>query len=93
MLMAALLLSSPAFSASKKKKKSKQKEPDPVVVEVEPEAAAEVIDDTSYSIKLPAGKNQREFFSKIDPAILKGVQNGSPESLREAMSLLRKKSV
>lgn len=93
MLMAALLLSSPAFSASKKKKKSKQKEPDPVVVEVEPEAVAEVIDDTSYSIKLPAGKNQREFFSKIDPAILKGVQNGSPESLREAMSLMRKKSL
>lgn len=93
MLMAALLLSSPAFSASKKKKKSKQKEPDPVVVEAEPEAAAEVIDDTSYSIKLPAGKNQREFFSKIDPAILKGVQNGSPESLREAMSLMRKKSL
>ena len=93
MLMAALLLSSPAFSASKKKKKSKQKEPDPVVEEAEPEAAAEVIDDTSYSIKLPAGKNQREFFSKIDPAILKGVQNGSPESLREAMSLMRKKSL
>ncbi len=90
-LLAAFLLSSPVFSASKKKKKAKEAEPaaTETVTEVKTEAP---VDDTSYSIKLPAGKNQREYFSKVNPAVLKGVQNGSPESLREAMSLMRQKS-
>ena len=95
MLMAALILSSPAFSASKKKKKSKNEEPAKVETPVEQTAQAEqaAVDDTSYSIKLPSGKNQREFFSKIDATVLHDVYNGSPDSLRQAMSLLRKKSV
>ncbi len=95
MLMAALILSSPAFSASKKKKKSKNEEPAKVETPVEQIAQAEqaAVDDTSYSIKLPSGKNQREFFSKIDATVLHDVYNGSPDSLRQAMSLLRKKSV
>ena len=83
--MAAVLLSSPVFSASKKKKKSKNEEPPPVETQEAPAA----LDDTSY--KLPAAKNQREFFSKIDPSVLSGVQNGSPESLRNAMSQMRQK--
>lgn len=86
-LMAALLLSSPVFSASKKKKKAAEAAPAPLVVE-EPAA----LDDTSYSIKVPAGKNQRQFFAKVNPAVLYNVQKGSPEALREAMSLLRQKS-
>ena len=84
-MMAAVLLSSPVFSASKKKKKTKTEEP----VQVETQEAV-AVDDTSY--KLPAGKNQREYFSKIDPEVLLGVQNGSPDSLREAMSRMRQKS-
>lgn len=89
--LAAFILSSPAFSASKKKKKSKKEEP--VAVEAQSEAVEQsAVDDTSYSIKLPAGKTQREYFSKVDPAVLQGVENGSPDSLREAMSLLRKKT-
>ncbi len=89
--LAAFLLSSPAFSASKKKKKSKKEEP--AAVEVHSEAVEQAaVDDTSYSIKLPAGKTQREYFSKVDSAVLRGVQNGSPDSLREAMSLMRKKT-
>ncbi len=83
--MAAVLFSSPVFSASKKKKKTKNEEP----VQVETQEAV-AVDDTSY--KLPAGKNQREYFSKIDPEVLLGVQNGSPDSLREAMSRMRQKS-
>ncbi|SFI76859.1 Tetratricopeptide repeat-containing protein [Treponema bryantii] len=86
MLLAAFIISSPVFSASKKKKKTK---------ETETSASAETnttvsVDDTSY--KLPTGKNQREYFSKVDPEVLLKVQNGSPDSLREAMSLMRQKS-
>ena len=87
--MAALILSSPAFSASKKKKKSKNEEPAKVEAPAE-ESQQTSLDDTSYSIKLPSAK--RDFFYKIDAAVLTGVQNGSPDSLREAMSLMRKKS-
>ena len=90
MLLAAFIISSPVFSASKKKKKTKDAEP----VKVEAEAAGkadENLDDTSYSIKLPSGKNQREYFAKINPEVLKGVQNGSPDSLRDAMALMRQK--
>ena len=90
MLMAALILSSPAFSASKKKKKSKNEEPAKVEAPAE-ESQQTSLDDTSYSIKLPSAK--RDFFYKIDAAVLTGVQNGSPDSLREAMSLMRKKSI
>ena len=88
--MAALILSSPAFSASKKKKKSKNEEPAKVEAPAE-ESQQTSLDDTSYSIKLPSAK--RDFFYKIDAAVLTGVQNGSPDSLREAMSLMRKKSI
>ena len=84
-LMAALVLSSPVFSASKKKKKAAEAEA------AKQEAAATTeTDDTSYSIKLPSGK-QRDYFAKVNPAVLTGVQNGSPEALREAMSLMRQK--
>ena len=88
--MTALVLSSPAFSASKKKKKSKDAEP--VKVEAPADEKQQTsLDDTSYSIKLPSAK--RDFFYKIDAEVLTGVQNGSPDSLREAMSLMRKKSI
>ena len=90
MLLAAFIISSPVFSVSKKKKKTKDAEP----VKVEAEAVEktdENLDDTSYSIKLPSGKNQREYFAKINPEVLKGVQNGSPDSLRDAMALMRQR--
>ena len=100
MLLAALLLSSPVFSVSKKKKKAAEEaaaaaaaEAAKAEAEKNAAAASSTLDDTSYSIKLPAGKNQYAYFSKIDSAVLYGVQNGSPDSLREAMSLMRKKSL
>ena len=85
MLLAAFILSSPVFSASKKKKKTNEPETTSTATE---ESAA--LDDTSY--KLPAGKNQREYFSKVSSEVLTRVQNGSPDSLSEAMSLMRQKS-
>ena len=87
-LLAAFIISSPVFSASKKKKKNK--EPEPEKIETSAETQTE-IDDTSYSIKLPTGKNQRDYFAKVNPDVLNGVQNGSPESIREAMALMRQK--
>ena len=90
-LAAVLIISSPAFSASKKKKKGKNAEPEQAKVET-PAVQETPVDDTSYSIKLPSGKNQRDFFSKVDSNVMKGVYNGSPEALREAMSLMRHKS-
>lgn len=87
--MAALILSSPVFSASKKKKKAAEAQ---AQAEAEKSQTTEKLDDTSYSIKLPSGKNQRDYFSKVNSSVVKAVQNGSPESLREAMSLMRQKN-
>lgn len=83
MLLAAFLIGSPVFSASKKKSKTTTSEAEKTVTE-------DKVDDTSY--KLPAAKNQRNYFAKVNPSVLKNVQKGSPESLREAMSLMRQKS-
>ena len=92
-LLAALVLSSPVFSASKKKKKAAEKAAEEEAAKTEAlQAEAAPVDDTSYSIKLPTGKNQRQFFAKVNQNVLKGVQNGSPEALREAMALMRQKS-
>lgn len=87
-MLAAFLISSPVFSASKKKKKAKNAEPEKVETAVETQAE---IDDTSYSIKLPSGKNQRDYFAKVNPDVLKGVYNGSPEAIKSAMALMRQK--
>lgn len=45
---------------------------------------------TAETIKLPSQK--RTYFYKIDEKILSGVENGSPESLRQSMSLIKKSS-
>ena len=79
-------------AASKKKNSKKQKEE--TVATVETEASGEVsggIDSTAESIKLPSAKVQRSFFYKIDDSIMNGIQNGSPDSMRSAMSSLRQK--
>ena len=43
---------------------------------------------TAETIKLPSQK--RTYFYKIDEKILSGVEIGSPESLRQAMSMIKK---
>ena len=45
---------------------------------------------TAETIKLPSQK--RTYFYKIDEKILSGVEIGSPESLRQAMSMIKKSS-
>ncbi len=84
-------------AASKKKNSKKKKAETPVVVEVEAEGvagSAEISESTETpddSIKLPSAKVQRSFFYKIDDSIMAGIHNGSPDSLRAAMSALRQK--
>lgn len=72
----------------KKSKKENIKEPEEEknipVEEVVEQPDATII----TSVTLPAQK--RTFFSKIDPDIVSNVENGSPDSLKLAMSLLRK---
>lgn len=81
------LLNNSVFSASKKKKSktnnSGQVKTTYQIEENQSESVAPV-----EAVKLSTPK--RTFFSKIDPEILAGVENGSPDSLRLAMSKLRK---
>lgn len=44
------------------------------------------------SIKLPSSKGKKTYFYSINPTALSYVYNGSPESLKTAMSLIRQKS-
>ncbi len=47
--------------------------------------------DGRMSIQLPGGRNRRGgYFGRIRPEILAGVENGSPDSIRQAMEMLRK---
>ena len=83
------LLTSEAFAASKKKKAAKE------AVSKEAEAAAESTSEQtnfpdSDSIKLPSVGSKRTYFYKIPSEILLDVENGSPDSLRNAMTKIRK---
>ena len=81
-IAAILLLGGNVHSASKKKKKS-----------AETAATQETTEVTvsSDSIKLPSGKGRRTYFSKISDSVMTQVYNGSPDSLRAAISELRQK--
>lgn len=81
--MAAMLICGPAFSASKK-----------TVVPYENTSEQEYVSkklNESESIKLPSTKGKKTYFHKVNSSILDNVYNGSPESLKAAMSLLRQK--
>jgi hypothetical protein len=89
---AVLFLCSPAYSISKKKKAA-QEAAEKAAAEA---AAAQALEaeqgealSTSESIKLPSVKNQRTYFYKMDAAIMAGVENGSPDTIRSAMAALR----
>ena len=86
MLVAALCLCSPLYSASKKKKTKASSKTTEEAVKTEQEALPLQAEE---SIKLPSVKNQRTYFYKIDASIMADVENGSPDSLRSAMSALR----
>lgn len=91
------LLSSPVF-AKKKKTDSKSsamvqdtytKDAEPVALPVQEETVPEIpASDDVTQVKLPSAK--RTFFSKIDSSIIKSVEKGSPSSLKDAMSKIRK---
>ena len=90
-----VLLGSEVFCASKKtKKKSKKTEQKTEVQQAQENKEnidlinEEIID--GQAVKLPAQK--RTFFYKIDEQIVKEVENGSPESLKNAMQLIKKSS-
>lgn len=90
-----VLLGNEVFCASKKTKKKSKKTEQNVEVQQEQENKEnielineEIID--GQTVKLPAQK--RTFFYKIDEQIVKEVENGSPESLKNAMQLIKKSS-
>lgn len=90
-----VLLGSEVFCASKKTKKKSKKTEQNAEVQQEQENKEnielineEIID--GQAVKLPAQK--RTFFYKIDEQIVKEVENGSPESLKNAMQLIKKSS-
>lgn len=88
----AFCLSEPAVSASKKKKTDTKKGSGQVTATYDnSEDLKSVVTDEKVSeeaIMLPSQK--RTYFYKIEPEILAAVENGSPESLRFAMSKIRK---
>lgn len=86
LLVAALCLCSPLYSAPKKKKTKTSSKTTEEAVKTEQEALPLQAEE---SIKLPSVKNQRTYFYKIDTSIMADVENGSPDSLRSAMSALR----
>lgn len=90
-----VLLGSEVFCASKKTKKKSKKTEQKTEAQQEQENKEnidlineEIID--GQAVKLPAQK--RTFFYKIDEQIVKEVENGSPESLKNAMQLIKKSS-
>lgn len=90
-----VLLGNEVFCASKKTKKKSKKTEQKTEVQQEQENKEnidlineEIID--GQAVKLPAQK--RTFFYKIDEQIVKEVENGSPESLKNAMQLIKKSS-
>lgn len=88
-IVAALFLCSPAFCASKKKNKKADKTSS--VEKINSENADNKTDDTKgLSLYVPSKKYT--YFHKIDPAVLNGVEDGSPASIRSAMSQIRQVS-
>ena len=75
------------FAASKKNTKKNSSETD---ILQQPNTSAET-SKTGDSVKLPSSKSKRTYFYKVDSAIMAEVCNGSPDSLRNAMSLMRRK--
>ena len=81
---ATIMLGGNLHSASKKKKKAAAA---PVTT------VAESTDSniSSDSVKLPSGKGRRTYFSKVSLSVINQICNGSPDSIRSAISELRQK--
>lgn len=87
---------SSVFCASKKKKKNSEPAPEPAPVVEQQEQTSNQNEETfnleqdAASLKLPSKK--RTYFYKINQEILDQVEEGTPYSIRSAMSLLRQTS-
>ena len=75
------------FSAKNKEKKNKKSKNTEQVQNTE-ETTAQISDEEG--VKLPSSSKPRTFFYKIDDDIVAGVENGSPESIRNAVSRIKK---
>lgn len=78
----------PTFAFSKKKKNITENQSSLVTATYENEDKTQTENSDSSIIKLPSTK--RTYFSKIDSEIVLLVENGSPSSLQQAMSKIRK---
>ena len=90
-----ILSCNPFYSASKKSKKKSQNEKTQTEITIEATFQKDELEQTDDEtveemIKLPVQK--RTFFYKIDEQIIKNVENGSPESLKNAMQMIKKTS-
>ncbi len=82
-ITAVLACVTPLFAASKSKKKKSSSKIE--VIQVEDEESYENLDG---SVKLPS--QRRTYFYKIEPEIIANVENGSPASIRTAISGMHK---
>ena len=95
LLFLIILSCNPFYSASKKSKKKSQNEKTQTEITIEATFQKDELEQTGDEtveemIKLPVQK--RTFFYKIDEQIIKNVENGSPESLKNAMQMIKKTS-
>ena len=95
LLFLIILSCNPFYSASKKSKKKSQNEKIQTEITIEATFQKDELEQTDDEtveemIKLPVQK--RTFFYKIDEQIIKNVENGSPESLKNAMQMIKKTS-
>lgn len=67
---------------------SKKKKPEVIVLEVPEENLEDNSSDSGTMIAIPRKKNT--YFAKIDENIVSGIENGSPESIKQALSAIRK---
>lgn len=84
-----LSVSNSVFSAAKRKDKKNKADSDKKQ-EIENQPTDEIVLLESEEIKLPSVNKQRTYFYKIDEDIVAGIENGSPESIRNAISKLKK---
>lgn len=85
-VLAIMLAGEPLFAMKKKPGNSKSKKEEQYISAEEDNITEETTAATP--VKLPSSK--RTYFNKIDSAVIAAVENGSPESLREAMAKIRK---
>ena len=75
------------FSAPKKEKKNKKNKN---TEQVEEQPVVQAAENEEEGVKLPSNAKTRTFFYKIDEDIIAGVENGSPFSIKNAVTRIKK---